>query len=117
MSKNYPIVATQYGDLTEAEVQAIQPGAALVLVREPDNKYDKNAVAIYLDGRRVGYVPKNQNGVLAQFIDQQGRDALVFGARPEAPPMGADANIQARKAIDGKFVRSPNSGFPMVEVP
>ena len=39
---------------------------AVRLVREPDNKYDKNAVAVYLDlggsdFKQVGYISKQEN--------------------------------------------------------
>lgn len=31
-------------------------GEALIFIKEPDNTYDKNAVAIYLDNNKIGYV-------------------------------------------------------------
>lgn len=33
------------------------PGEALILMREPSNLYDKNAVAVYDGGMHLGYVP------------------------------------------------------------
>ncbi len=42
----------------------------LKLVREPQNRYDKNAVGIYtLDGKSVGYVPKAIAAIIAIKID------------------------------------------------
>jgi hypothetical protein len=35
--------------------------SVVVLVPEPDNKYDKNAIACYFEDKKVGYVSKNQN--------------------------------------------------------
>ena len=42
---------------------------ALALVREPDNPHDSDAIAVHLDGRKVGYVPRRHNTVLARLLD------------------------------------------------
>lgn len=39
------------------------------LLREPDNRFDANAIALYAQGRKLGYVPKDQNRVLAALMD------------------------------------------------
>jgi hypothetical protein len=41
----------------------------LALVREPNNEHDADAIAIHLDGRKVGYVPRRHNTVLARLLD------------------------------------------------
>lgn len=38
-----------------------EKGALLELVREPDNEHDSDAVAVYMDGRKVGYVANSSN--------------------------------------------------------
>ena len=45
--------------LDELQDDAFAPGRRLALVREPENEYDPNAVAVWDAGRRVqaGYVP------------------------------------------------------------
>ncbi len=109
MSKTYSIVGSNFVK-AEAIVAALQPGAELTLIREPSNPFDPLAVAIYdAEGRKLGFVPKKQNTVLSQFIDQAGADLPV-------PGLALDSAIGLQKAIPGKFVRSPNSGYPMVEV-
>ena len=113
--KTYSIVGMNYIK-TEAVVAALQPGHAVMLVREPTNEHDPNAVAVWVDGRRVGYVPKKQNVALAQFIDQAGADTIVNGALLEAPKIGMDSDLQRTKSIPAVFIRSPNSGYPMVQV-
>src|SRR3546814_13129350 len=35
--------------------------APLQLLREPDNKYDRGAVAVYSAGQRIGYLPRLEN--------------------------------------------------------
>ena len=45
-------------------------GAAVELVREPDNAHDADAVAIYFNAEKLGYVPRAENGVVAQMLDR-----------------------------------------------
>jgi hypothetical protein len=63
---------------------AFAPGRRLALVREPDNEHDRNAVAVWDEGRRVqgGYVPAEiapelrgdeQAVSLWEFRDVEGR--------------------------------------------
>lgn len=106
--KTYSIVGMNF-QKTEQLVAALGVGTPVTLVREPTNQFDPNAVAVWVDGQKVGYVPKKQNAALAQFIDQTG------GGYDESKLIAMDAGLHAR-AIDAKFTRSPNSGYPMVEV-
>lgn len=39
------------------------------LARECDNEYDKNAVALMFDGKRIGYVPRRENKALASMLE------------------------------------------------
>lgn len=113
MPNRYSIVASQHIDGAESFVRTLQPGVPALLVREPGNEYDKNAIAVYVDGKKIGYVPKKQNAVLAQFIDQNG--SLL---PPPSPSVGiaSDSVPRVERSINATFVRSPNSNFPMVEV-
>lgn len=42
--------------------------AEVTLMREPLNNYDKQAIAVYLDGIRVGYVPRDTNQWINKLI-------------------------------------------------
>lgn len=110
MSKNYSIVGMEH-QKSETLVAALGNGVVMTLVREPKNQFDANAVAVWVDGQRVGYIPKKQNGVLAQFIDQSGGEPSFF----EPATIAMDKALLGR-AITAKFIRSPNSGYPMVQV-
>lgn len=115
--QTYSIVGTNFcGPKAQVLIKALKPGADVVLVREPDNKFDKNAVAVWVDGERIGYVPKATNRALAAFIDQGGREWHLPIAPGETVSGAADEKVQPHKAIDGKFTLSPNSAFPQVEV-
>lgn len=41
----------------------------LTLKREPDNKYDEFAIAIYCDSIRIGFVPADMNLVCSRLMD------------------------------------------------
>lgn len=46
----------------------LQAGSELDLVAEPDNPYDSQAVALYFDQTKLGYIPAEENGLLATMI-------------------------------------------------
>ena len=112
--KRYSIVGMNFRK-SEAFVAALEAGVKLALVREPTNKFDKNAVAVWCGDVHIGYVPKTQNGVLSKFIDENGVDRAPETAVADAGGAGG-AGAGTTKMIEAKFVRSPNSGYPMIQV-
>src|SRR3546814_16950189 len=40
----------------------------LQLLREPDNKDDRGAVAVYSAGQRIGYLPRLENAAVSQML-------------------------------------------------
>ena len=50
---------------------AFNPGSFLLLMREPDNPYDQNAVKVFdLSGHHdLGYVPKEEAALMKQWLD------------------------------------------------
>lgn len=112
MPKSYSIVGMEHQHAVEF-IGSLEPGVAAVLIREPTNKFDANAVAVWISGRRVGYVPKAQNKVLAPFIDQNGQMSSIGGI------IAMDGKViegNFGNSIAAKFIRSPNSGYPMIQV-
>ena len=47
----------------------MQVGDALALIREPDNRFDANAVRVEWQGQKIGYVPRRENADVARFMD------------------------------------------------
>lgn len=94
----------------EEFVAALPVGTAVKLIREPKNPVDPLAVAVVIEGRKVGFVPRAQNLALGQMIDQHGKNL------DSAIAMAFDESGGPVRAIDAKFFRSPNSGYPMVEI-
>jgi len=50
--------------------RSITNGDPLSLKREPDNKYDRFAVAVYFCGRKLGYWPFPENKAIANLMDR-----------------------------------------------
>jgi hypothetical protein len=87
---------------TEEFVASLPQGETLTLVREPDNKFDPNAVQVWARDRHVGYVKAAQVGPVAMALDRvMSTDRAVLH---EGKPA-----MLAKLAIDG-------GRWPMVEV-
>ena len=56
----------------QRDVKQCEIGDKVKLVREPHNGYDKNAIAIFVGGRKIGFIPKEKNSELASFMDAGG---------------------------------------------
>jgi hypothetical protein len=54
---------------TEALVASLPQGEPLTLIREPDNKFDPNAVQVWARGLHVGYISAKQVKPLAMAMD------------------------------------------------
>jgi len=62
------VAGTRYGNRPEV-VNNLAVGDSLLLVSEPTNLYDRNAVRVErLDGSQVGYIPRNLAALLAGSI-------------------------------------------------
>ncbi len=48
----------------------LKKGSALTFLREPKNPYDFYAIAVWYKNWKLGYIPKNQNEILANMLDQ-----------------------------------------------
>jgi len=55
-------------DIKNIEEQIV-PEKVLTMKREPGNKYDEFAIALYCDDIRVGYVPAQLNLVCSRLMD------------------------------------------------
>lgn len=62
-------------------------GEPLALVREPTNPYDERAVRIDWRGRKLGYLPRNENAAVAQMLDRGERlEARIAELRTSRDP-------------------------------
>ncbi len=63
-----------------AQIIATNMDAAtkLTLIREPGNKYDKNAIRIYADGEWIGFIPAISARTMAPMLDRGDRVEIVM---------------------------------------
>ena len=66
--QNSPLAGSQYYAL-ETFWSEIRIGDGLTLIREPDNKHDRNAIRVEWRGHQLGYVPRAQNRAVAAAMD------------------------------------------------
>lgn len=57
-------------------------GKSYLLVREPQNDSDTNAVAVYGKGRKVGYLSQAKASALVPILDGLSYDAFRVGGEP-----------------------------------
>lgn len=84
-------------------------GERVDLVPEPDNPYDTDAVAIYSQGEKLGFVPRAKNFLLATLLAFGHEDvfeAVVSGVRPDVEPWEqVRVTIRVRDNRNGKASR------------
>ena len=78
VSRQVSITGSIFYPGATAAIERLKFGQPLVLVREPENKYDKNAIAVHLgrlDGEalvahhKIGHIPANLAKELAPIMD------------------------------------------------
>ena len=69
-----PLAGSQYYAVGEFW-REMRVGDPLTLVREPDNRHDRNAIRVEWRGHKLGYVPRAENRAVAAALD--GGDTLV----------------------------------------
>ena len=70
-----------------ASFDAMKVGDVLVLVREPDNSFDVNAVRVEWHGVKLGYLPRHENHAVAVEMDKGGKiEARVARLRHHPNP-------------------------------
>ena len=62
------VVGLQYYK-AEALVGSMKVGERLILKREPDNKFDTRAIAIYYHEHKMGYMAKRHNKIISKMLD------------------------------------------------
>lgn len=84
--QNSPLAGSQY--YAAARVwDEIRVGDRLTLVREADNRHDRNAIRVEWRGHKLGYVPRAENRAAARALDAGERlEARVTRLRDDPDP-------------------------------
>ena len=65
---NFHIAGFGYWDGAEAFEQ-LKIGTLLELRREPDNRFDAYAVAIYFGEYKLGFIPRDENREISKYLE------------------------------------------------
>ncbi|MGX7350367.1 restriction endonuclease [Enterococcus canis] len=64
---DFHIAGFAYYDGLEV-IEELKLGTVVTLVGEPDNPHDPDAVAIYYQGKKLGYIPSSKNTMFSTFL-------------------------------------------------
>jgi hypothetical protein len=101
------IVGMKYcGDL-RAILDALNLNDRVQLVKEPDNKYDKNAMACYHKDIKIGYVSRDYNKSTGEGDYRiQWISGTVIGIIEYCPHDSDLTNILKEKCLECKYLNS-----------
>ena len=76
---------------------ASEPGDPVALHREPDNRFDENAILVRVADHDIGYISRSDAKVLAPALDEgleyKARIHQLIGGVQDAPSIGARISI------------------------
>ncbi len=85
---NAEVVGVVYCDDIWEISETLAIDTKVVLIREPQNHYDKYAIAVYSsDNRKIGYIPRDKNHIFARLMDA---GKYLFGKITENIPPDFD---------------------------
>lgn len=93
------LAGRQYHDADEVW-EELKVGTTLKLIRDLDNRYDKEAVAVVYDNGEeflIGYIPTNKNETIAQLLEMGWSD--IFSCRISKKDEDAHYENQIRLTI------------------
>lgn len=105
------IAGTFFRDM-DVVTGVLDSGDTLFLMREPENKYDSNAILVTTeDGYVLGYIPKADNPPLAQFMDAGERLYAVLEVDPALYEGKPPITVMVSKAAEaqGKVIPFPGA--------
>lgn len=71
------LAGSQYLHLEDHVIPKLQENDPLILIREPDNRYDEHAISVQTTGGlKLGYLPRKTNLILSRLMDEGN---LLFG--------------------------------------
>lgn len=69
ITKEFSIVGSSFRPGASNLIKRLRQGQLLLLVREPNNQYDKNAVLVVWGNRALGYLPRGLAAKIAPILD------------------------------------------------
>ena len=73
----------------------------LELFREPKNRHDKNAIAVRIDGEKIGHLPGGDAAILAPQVDAGNElvpfDVEIAGGTEDFPIYGVHFGLKVKR--------------------
>ena len=64
------VAGSSHVDGIEEMVEGLESGTKLEFQRDPENRFDSNAIKVFLPGKgRIGFVPVDCNQIIARLMD------------------------------------------------
>lgn len=63
------VAGTGYCEQMNDIYPKLKIGTVLQLRRDPQNKYDKQAIGVYYEQTRIGWVPRTMNTIISRLMD------------------------------------------------
>ena len=63
------VAGTGYCEQMNDIYPKLQIGTVLQMRRDPQNKYDKQAIGVYFEQTRIGWVPRTMNTIISRLMD------------------------------------------------
>ena len=84
--QNSPLAGSQYYAVSKVWNE-IRVGDRLTLIREQDNRHDRNAIRVEWNSHKLGYVPRAENRAAARALDAGEKlEARVTRMRDDPDP-------------------------------
>jgi hypothetical protein len=80
--KDFSIAGTSFLPGAWPLIERLRSNVMLILKREPTNKYDANAVAVYFGARKLGFLPKGLAQEMAPLLDNNVDYRVYKSPRP-----------------------------------
>ncbi len=81
-----PLAGSQFYAVSQVWSE-IRLGDRLTLTREPENRYDRNAIRVDWNGQQIGYIPRAENRAVARALDTGEKlEARVSKLRDDPDP-------------------------------
>jgi hypothetical protein len=100
---NFSIAGFSYYDGVDV-FQELKIGSELRLVAEPDNRFDPYAVVIYYKDTKLGYIPRDENKIISQFLNLGYTDLFEIKINRVSPATHPEKQIGVQVRIREKKV-------------
>lgn len=90
---NFDIIVTITGQRNYPNCRRLVEGEEVILIREPENSFDKFAIAVYGENGKIGYIANSsktvRNGTMpaskvCEFLDSSARAVVIEGTYTDA---------------------------------